>query len=260
MNNNYGFNTFVTKDWLPLAEVLVESILAFSHYPITVNCINFEHDFKNQRVNSKTIYLEHINFYAVCMTKWLSLLENPYNICAMLDADMIATKEVDNLFYDNEIKIVTSEYPLMSKHPHNPFTNPIHQARIQDLCETFSKNTPKMNWVYACGLVTPKHKNFIQELIEAISSFYERGIDSYIEDEGVLNALLVKYQVSQDLGYNHIPNSTLINAYLRNNMNDQELVSTYTIYECPVRFYLLHGCKNPTLAKSILDQIYELHI
>jgi hypothetical protein len=190
------------------------------------------------------------------MTKWLSLLDTPYNMCAMLDADMIATKEVDNLFYDNEIKIVESNFPLMAKHPHNPFTNPNHEDRIKELCGMFSDKSPAMNWVYACGLVAPKHRPFIQEISDTISGFAKLGVSSYLEDEGILNALLTKYQASEDLGYNHIPNSTLLRAYIENDPKDQELIETYTKYGCPVKFYLLHGCKNDMLARTILSWIY----
>jgi hypothetical protein len=255
MIKNYGFNTFVTKNWLPLAEVLVDSIVSFSKYKITINCINFEHDFNHNQVISKTINIDNLNFYSICMAKWMSLLDNPYDICAILDSDMVATKEIDNLFYENENKIKNSKFPLLAKHPHNPFSNPMHIENLKNLCSFFSKNSPKMNWVYACGLVSQDHKHFISELVDNISAFHKRGIQTYIEDEGILNALLTKYEVSEDLGYNHIPNSTLINAYINNDMTDKDLYESYLKNNCPVKFYLLHGCKNPTLAKSLLQQI-----
>lgn len=255
MIKNYGFNTFVTKNWLPLAEILVDSIVSFSKYKITVNCINFEHNFNHDRVVSKTTNIDNLNFYSICMIKWMSLLDNPYDICAILDSDMVATKEIDNLFYDNEDKIKNCKFPLLAKHPHNPFSNPIHAENLKNLCSLFSPNIPKMNWVYACGLISQHHKNFISELVNNISYFHKRGIQTYIEDEGILNALLTKYEVSEDLGYNHIPNSTLINAYINNDMEDTELYDSYLKNSCPVKFYLLHGCKNPLIAKSLLQQI-----
>jgi hypothetical protein len=255
MIKNYGFNTFVTENWLPLAEILIDSILSFSKYRITVNCINFTHDFNNDRVISKSINIDNLNFYSICMTKWASLLDNPYDICAILDSDMVATKEIDNLFYDNENRIIRAKFPLLAKHPHNPFDNPMHAQPLKHLCSVFSNKNPKMNWVYACGLVSQYHKPFISELVEHIYNFYQKGIQTYIEDEGILNALLTKYEVSDDLGYNHIPNSTLINAYINNDMKDKELYDSYLSHNCPVKFYLLHGCKNPTIAKSLLQQI-----
>ena len=111
---NYGFNTFVTKNWLPLAETLIDSIGSFSKYPITINCINFEHNFNSDKVTSKTINIDNLNFYSICMVKWLSLLDNPYDICAILDSDMVVTKEVDELFETNEIKILQSQFPLLA--------------------------------------------------------------------------------------------------------------------------------------------------
>lgn len=260
MIKNYGFNTFVTKNWLSLAETLVESILTFSEYPITINCINFEHDFNSDRVKSRTINIHNINFYSICMTKWQSLLNNPYDICAILDSDMIVTKEIDELFKNNEMKIKQSKFPLLAKHPHNPFENTIHKNKLQNLCNTFSSNKPKMKWVYACGLTAPHHKWFISELVNNLKSFHEHGKTTYLEDEGMLNALLTKYQADEDLGYNHIPNFTLHNAYINNSINDVELYETYLKNHCPVKFYILHGCKNPALAHEILQKIKNKNI
>lgn len=254
---NYGFNTFVTKNWLPLAETLIDSIVSFSKYPITINCINFEHNFNSDKVTSKTINIDNLNFYSICMVKWLSLLDNPYDICAILDSDMVVTKEVDELFETNEIKIQQSQFPLLAKHPHNPFENPIHKSNLEHLCKIFSNNKPKMKWVYACGLVAPHHKWFISELVNSLKTFHEQGKSTYIEDEGLLNALLTKYEANEDLGYNHIPNSTLIQAYIDNDTNNAELYESYLKNDCPVKFYILHGCKNPILAKNILKQIRD---
>lgn len=253
---NYGFNTFVTENWLPLAEVLIDSISSFSKYTITVNCINFTHDFKSDKVISKRVDIDKLNFYSVCMVKWMSLLETNYDICAILDADMIATKEVDDLFETNEQKVLDSKFPILAKHPHNPFENPIHKNNLKNLCSIFSEHTPKMKWVYACGLIANHHKWFISELVDNLKHFYKQNISTYIEDEGMLNALLTKYQVSENLGYNHIPYFTLKSAYIDNSLyNNLSLQESYLQYDCDVRFYLLHGCKNAKHAKDILSEL-----
>jgi alpha-N-acetylglucosamine transferase len=259
MTKNYGFNTFLTIECLPLVEVLIESILDFSKYSIVVNCINFTHDFKEERVKTNTINLDCPTFNAICMIKWLSLLNNPYDICAILDADMIATKEIDLLFETNEQKISNSKFPLFAKHPHNPFSNPMHEEHLKNLCKYFSGNTPKMKWVYACGIVAKHHKDFLSELASILYSFYEQGLSPYMEDEGLLNALLTKYEVNEDLGYNHIPNASLslIKAYIKNNLEDKELYETYLKNNCPVEFYLFHGCKDPIEARNIYYQIKQ---
>lgn len=257
MNKNYGFNTFVTENWLPLAEVLVDSIISFSKYPITVNCINFDYKFNNPRVTTKVVNLQHQSFDAVCSVKWSSLLDNPYDICAMLDADMIATADIDELFETNT-KVLSANYPLFAKHPHNPFENPMHKDNIKFLCSVFSEYSPKMKWVYACGLVAQHHKNFIEELLESWNYYIGLyGSSPYIEDEGLLNAILTKHQVDLDIGYNYIPNSDLFKAYIDDDSNNKQLYETYLKYDCPVKFYLFHGCKDPALAKNILKQIKE---
>lgn len=253
---NYGFNTFVTENWLPLVEVLIDSILAFSKYPITVNCINFDYNFNNPRVTTKVVNLQHQSFDAVCSVKWSSLLDNPYDICAMLDADMIATVDIDELFETNT-KVLSSDTPLFAKHPHNPFENPVHKDNIKFLCSVFSEYSPKMKWVYACGLVAQHHKNFIAELLESWSYYIGLyGCSPYIEDEGLLNALLTKYQVDTDIGYNYLPYFTLKSAYLQRTLeNDPMLQEAYLKYDCGVKFYLLHGCKNVIDAKNIFLEL-----
>ena len=60
-----GFIIFLTENWLPIINNLLTSVLVFSKYDVEVNCINFYHDFKNDRVISKTIILNNVNFFNI---------------------------------------------------------------------------------------------------------------------------------------------------------------------------------------------------
>ncbi len=255
--NNFGFNTFCTRNWLPLVEILIDSICSFSEYPITVNCINFDYDFKNTQVISKKIrdtgIITNSHLYKY---KWSTLLDSTYDLTVMLDADMIALPEVDKLFYENVNRIASCQFPLFAKHPHNPFENPIHKYHLKNILDMFTSNQPSMKYVYACGLVIKNHKSFIQEIIDSIDLFHKNNSIPYIEDEGILNCLLAKYQVNYDLGYNFFPNSTIYKDYISNNIdNSFELYESYLKLNCPVKFYCFHGCKDPNEAKNILENI-----
>jgi hypothetical protein len=98
---NYGFNTFCTKEWVSVVEILAESISLFSKYPLIINCINFNHNFKDPKIITKTINADIGNLSHVYRYKWSSLLTSDFDITVMLDADMIALPHIDNLFYEN---------------------------------------------------------------------------------------------------------------------------------------------------------------
>ncbi len=256
---SFGFNTFCTEQWLPLIKILIDSISSFSKHPITVNCINFKYDFNNDLVNSVSIYDSNIRSYShIYRYKWSSLLDTPYDTTVMLDGDMIVLPGIDNLFYDHSAYLSTLNFPLFAKHPHNPFTNPVHAQNLKNMMSIFTTNEPSMPYVYACGVIGKHHIKFVKEIVDTIDYFHSHNAIPYIEDEGILNCLLSKYKISYDLGYNFFPNSTLYNAYINNKIDtDQELYDTYTKFNCPVKFYALHGCKNQSLSSDMLSTIKE---
>jgi hypothetical protein len=255
MKYNYGFSTVLTEDWLSLAKVFIDSILYFSKYPITINCLNFDHNFKHDRVVSRRIDINPLNWNTVCMTKWIAMNEMPYDSTLMVDCDMIALPDVDSIFETNQTKLQQSEFPLFCKHPHNPFEDIKHKNHLQQLINIFTNNKPKMKYVYAHGLFNKKHKWFIAEFLSLIEEYLSTGIP-FCGDEGLLNILLTKHQLNQDIGYNYAPNTSLSLDYINNSISDsKQLYESYLQFNCPVKFYLLHGCKNPTIAKSLLQQI-----
>lgn len=252
---NYGFNTVLTENWLPLAEVFIDSITSFSKYPITINCINFDHDFRHDKVVSRRIDINPLNWNTVCMAKWIAMNEIPYDCTLMVDCDMIALPDIDSIFETNQTRLQQSEFPLFCKHPHNPFDNIKHKDHLQRLINIFTNNKPKMKYVYAHGLFDKRHKWFISEFLSLIEEYLSTNIP-FCGDEGLLNILLTKHQVDQDIGYNYMPYFTLKSAYLQRTLdNDPMLQEAYLKYDCGVRFYLLHGCKNVIDAKNIFSEL-----
>lgn len=243
-----GFTTFCTEDWLPLMKVLVDSVRTFSKYPITINCLNFDYDFKDPLVTSRRLDLP-ISFYGICKAKIISSVESDYDVSLVLDADMVVTKDVDKIFNEN-LKVKDLDFPLFAKHPHNPFTNPNH-CYVMPTVKIFTDKMPKMKYVYASYLFGNKNKWFLKEVLTEMEK--HDGLTG--ADEIVINALLTKYEVDFDIGYNFLPNSTLIDCYLNKDFQNKELYETYLKYDCLVKFFIFHGCKDSNVARSILERL-----
>lgn len=246
---NIGFTTFCTENYKEIMDCLVESILEFSKYGITIFSINFDYVHNNDRVIVKRIDLPNLDYYTICKVKIIASLESGYDIGLILDSDMIATNKIDEIFDENYDKIINSEYPLFAKHPHNPFTNPNHHAI--NTIKHFTDKTPKMKYVYASFLFSNKNKWFLEEVLNTMNQTFVIG-----EDEIIINALLAKYEVDYDIGYNYLPNGydAYVNDYLTNTTSSL-LFNEYLQYDCPVKYYLFHGhnCKDPVKMKEYIN-------
>jgi hypothetical protein len=251
-----GFVTFCTENYINIINNLVESVIKFSKYDITVYCINFHYKHSSNRVKSKYINVNNPTLFNIMKIKILASLDAEYEYCQLLDCDMILTKEIDLIFDENKEKILSYEFPLFAKHPHNPFENPRIKENVLQVVKRYTDKIPKMKYVYASYLFIDNHKWFFKEVLDEMNLLQS----SYLEDELIINSLLVKYQVDYDIGYNYLPNGTegLINDYLNyNEQNSQELYETYLKYDCPVKFYMFHGhkCKDPAYIKNLIPKL-----
>lgn len=256
-----GFIIFLTQDWLPIVSNLIDSVLLFSKYHIEVNCINFEYDFKNNRIKSKTINIEVLNFFNITKCKILATINTEFDIALLLDGDMIVTPDIDKLFSDNEDRIQECKFPLFAKHPHNPFD------RWNHIVSRISKKTPKMNWVYSNYFFSIKQKWFFEEILKIMNNVPETEHSLYypVPEESIINALLAEYQVDYDLGYNYFPNGYkyVINEYLYGDEEGkQEIKKNYEDNGCPVKIYAFHShdIKNVDYGRIVIQQLYNKYI
>lgn len=255
LKTDYGFTTFCTISWLPLVKILVESVIKFSKYNITVNLINCEYNFDHPRVKTNFIKVNRPTFFSICACKWLSVLSCEYNIGLILDADMLVTPEIDSIFRENKNKIIKSNFPLFAKHPNNVFIDPKHKQSLSSLISYFSDKQPNMPYVYASCLFSQNNLWFIKEVYDTMLDLHKKGLTCYIEDEGLINSLLTKYQVNYDIGYNYLPNTEFAYDYINNNLDKSiEFKETYVDKNCPIKFYSFHGCKD----KETVQNIYQL--
>lgn len=253
--NNIIFNTICTREWAPLVSVLARSIKEFSQHKLVINCINFNYISTDPQIITRRISANIQSFSDLCRYKWSTMLDQDFDLCVMLDADTIALPDIDEIVNDNK-NLSNEDFPLFAPHPHDPFSNPIHSQNLAEMMRIFTNKKPNMKYVYASGLVSKKHINFIKEVVDSIDWFNCRKIPTYIEDEGILNCLLSKYSVSKNLSYNYFPNYTLYQDYLDNNLEHSlELKNTYLDNNCAVKFCSLHGCKNSSLIEEVLQQV-----
>jgi hypothetical protein len=250
-----GFVTFCTHDWQNILSNLVNSVLEFSKYDITVFSINFDYHSENERVKSIKVELDNTDYFNVCKTKIFSSINNDYDIGLILDCDMIVTKEIDLIFEENYDRVLDSKFPLFAKHPHNPYKNGNMWPSILNVIRQYTDKDPKMNYVFASFLFSKNNKWFLEEVYENLCN----NPPSAGEDEFIINAFLTKYEVDYDIGYNYLPNATgnLFKAYMDNDFTCEELYDTYLQHSCPVKFYLFHGhlLKNQTEGQSMINQI-----
>lgn len=261
MKYNKGYVIFLTENWLSIVSNLINSVLLFSKYNIEVNCINFNHDFNNDRIKSKNIYLNNPDFFNITKCKIISTIESDFDIGLILDGDMIVTSDIDNVFFDNEDRILTCKFPLFAKHPHNPFESYKH------ITSKVSNTSNKMKWVYSNYLFAKHHKWFFTEILNYMNSVPDSHHSFFypVPEESIINALLSKYQVDYDLGYNYFPNGFkhVIEHYLNYNKDgEQHIQETYLNYDCPIKFYAFHGhdIKNTEYGKYVIQQLLQKKI
>jgi hypothetical protein len=243
-----GFVLFFDSNYLPYGLNLIDTLLHFSKYDIEVNCINFNYDFNNSRIKSKTIHSNDTSFFAITKCKIISTLNTDFDIGVLLDADIIATNDCDLIFSDNEEKIQESKFPLFGRHPHNPFN------RWSHIISRLTDKQPKMGWVYSNYIFSKNHKWFFQEILDIMDHIITTNtIEHYypVPEEAIINALLSKYECDYDVGYNYFPNCfpDTVEYYFNKNhiQGEKELYDCYGVNNCPVKLYFFHGHKTKDL-------------
>jgi alpha-N-acetylglucosamine transferase len=252
MKKNYGFILFFTQNFEEISNNLIDTVLEFSKYNIEVISINYDYIPKNNRIISTKIILKNVNFESIMSIKLIASINTKFDIALILDSDMIVTKNIDNIFDENEYKVNNTNVPLFAKHPHKYNTFETCKQYINMI----TNKNPKMPWVFANYIFTQNHKWFFTKAYELYLKY------PFIVDEIIINALLVEYEVDYDLGYNYFPNCTddIVKYYL-SNFDDKYKESIISVYnDIPVKFYAFHGhlCKNKEYTANLIKQIKNI--
>lgn len=251
--DNFGFIIFLTSQWIPLILNLVKSVLTFSKYNIEIYCINFNYNFNNDRIKCINLNIDDVDFFNICKCKLIASVNTNFDIALILDGDMIVTNNIDNIFIENKERVIESKYPLFAKHPHNHF----HSFNHLNL---FTNKQPKMKWVYANYIFCKSHIYFLKEALDIMNKV-PKNLHNVLSDESILNALLVKYEVDYDLGYNYFPNGLkhIVEYYLfgKNKDGERDILETYINNDTPIKMYAFHGhlIKDVNYGNYIIDEI-----
>ncbi len=259
-----GFVIFTDFKYFPIVENLIESVLLFSKYDIELNCINFLKEYDNVRIKSNKIDMPDIHFFNITRCKIIATINSNFDYGLLLDGDMIVTKEIDNIFDDNEEKILKLKCPLFCKHPHNPF------ERYKHIFEKLTNKKPKMNYVYSVYLFTKTQRWFFEETLEIMNKILSKNIHNFfypIPEESVLNSQLCNYEVDYDMGYcYHINGYPECFEYYLNPDSEEgkngfkHINETYIKYGCPVKIYAFHGhkIKDINIGKNLINKIRNM--
>ena len=255
----FGYTTFCTADWTPLTEIMLNSFLENSKYDITVNCINFEWKINHPRIKCKTLFVEKLDRMNLFKQKWVSALNCEYDVSLLIESDMIASKDVDAIYEKNINRLLGSKFPLFCKHPNNPFS-PITSPGGWDLrnfVSGFCEEKPKMNYVYAnCLFHRDNNRWLFEELIYWLDYYLSKNTHIPCEDEGVLNALLVKYQLDYDIGFDYLPNTMLIDDFIQNDFKpDSQLYEIFLKRDSVINFEILQNCKDAHSKREMIQKL-----
>lgn len=249
------FTTYCDSTFYPILDVLIESILVFSKYNITVYCINSDYRNTNDRVRVKRVDIAQPSLFEITKVKLLSAIESDAEISLTIDADMLATPLVDNIF--NENRILSSTFPLFARHPHD-----IYRSEVGSYIKTVTGKSPSMRYVYATFLSSPNNRWFLSEVLYEMNRTPPFDIFGWC-DEMCINLKLCQHEATNDIGYNFFPNGTasIFNDFVYGTVSD-ELQSVYLDKRCPVRFYLFHGhqCKQPVVMRQWLTAMCQMQI
>lgn len=237
-----GFITFINNNdrYLKLNDILLESILQFTDLEVEVNSINFNYRHSNKRVISKKINLDYENFHNICYSKILASLNTNFDIGLQLDADMIVTPEVKNLF--NDIS-EDEEFILGSLHPHDPH----NQQNIIDFLNIKEKTQP---YIHATYLFTKNSKYFLQECFNLSNVLTNKNIIPFNADETILNCMLWKYKKTK----NYV---TTYDPYYEFFQKSQKEIEPHYPENFIINHYICHGIKDYFLAKNMFNQLKE---
>lgn len=120
-----GIITYTTENYYDLCLQLIDSVLKFSSYPITLYTVGFDVNHPDKRVTTIEIQEEKTftNWQTKCFYKHLICSLTPYDITIYLDTDIIITPDFEPFFSKLYDKIFTRETLLGVAHPHSPSTN-----------------------------------------------------------------------------------------------------------------------------------------
>lgn len=246
--NNYGYASFVNKNWLGLANILVDHVNEFSKYKVQLFTINCDADFDYPCLIKTRIDIPNENFRTICYTKFYAAFNNIFDFGLLMDCDMIPLPNIDEII-DSNLKYINYDYPICAVHPHSPHKRDDVGASLKKIKTVLGLNHVITKYVYAQYLFSKSTSPFFKTCYDSSNMLEKKNIYPINADETVLNVMLSKMLNYEDIGYNYLPNYWAYNDYI-SGKTDSESIRNYTDYGCKLKFNMLHGCKDLEKAKE----------
>lgn len=237
-----GYVTFVDDNptYLQLTNILVESVINFSNYPIEVFAINSEYKHSSNRVISRKIDVQEKNYGTICYSKLYSSFNSGFDYGIQLDSDFIITKDMDKLFEDAKTINLT---PLGSLHP----SDPNNQQGMMEYLGVSQKTQP---YVHATYLFSNSCKPFLEECYNVSQEILSNGKDNPPNyDETIYNSMLWKYGSNRWVDCY----DPYFDLFLNRDKKEQHGYG----WMQNINFYSCHGIKDPSFAKNVLEDLIK---
>ena len=247
---NIGYTIFANDKWKSLVEILIRHLLEVSKYNIELFMINCDYKYISDRV--KTINVpEDSNIYnSIYFYKFHASIYSEFDFSLILDGDMIPNNNIDILLEENYNLYKDTTYPICAKHPHNPI------YKIENIAKLLNFNIC-IDYKYASYFFSNKCKDFF---IEGLNLSHNNIVKPLLvnHDETILNCLLNKNRCTNHLNYNYLPNYINYKYVLDDKLEQSpDYINSYKKFNCEIRPYLFHGCKNSDEALIISNEILK---
>ena len=255
---NIGYTCFVNRNLNELVSVLINALNNFSKYKVELFTINYDSDIVSDNLIKRRIDINPETRENIFNCKLYASFSSDFDFALIFDADMIPNKNIDELLEENYYLYKDSIYPVCAHHPHNPWKNLGNEQNIQKLMSILNISELKIPYKYGSYFFTKNSKDFFKEAFDISQDLQSRGILPFSCDETIINLLLNKYDAINQLDYNYLPNYWLYKDVMNGNLEtNQSYITDYKNWNCPVRPYIFHGCKDYNQASIIYKEISE---
>jgi hypothetical protein len=263
-----GILTFTTKEYVPIAHMLVESVLQFTTYPITIVSFDCVFSHSSKRVNNIVVHLKKDtgNWTNNCVLKMHACSLSPYRNTMYLDTDIIVSPLFEQWFNDNIMYLEISNTLLSTNHPHLPSGKCLsYNEYIKPFYTKLGINELK-HYIFAAAFGF--NSNFLQNF-EKIYEVGEKMIhdNTFLPtgDECLLNLFLHEKDLAYDCGYDFIPNYGMFESWILGKLEDDPKYiedyrdwgknHEYAEWSRRIEPVLFHGNKDITQADDMIKQM-----